>query len=314
MPDRPLPAYTPEGHRGTVQPPLPARVLGLSWSSGGDAGPGPRAWPTTRRHNRTRRRSYLQGATVALEHRRIGTVGAVQYALRVLESVDSHRHGVTAEQLAREIGVPLGYLTQLLSMLRRERYLGFLPGGGYVIGESMVLLGAANRDLALAEKLRTVLSDLRDEVGAAVYFSRYDDGEVRIIDFADGPNTPKVNEWVDFRSAAHASAVGKCLLSQLDHNGRLEHLSRHRPARLTSRTEVDDRVLLTKLERQPASVPTLDLQEYAVGTVCAAIPVTIGKTLACLALSMPYAQAHRLRPAVDTLHERAAPVLLSMSI
>ncbi len=119
---------------------------------------------------------------------------------------------------------------------------------------------------------------------------------------------------MDFRSAAHASAVGKCLLSQLDHNGRLEHLSRHRPARLTSRTEVDDRALLTKLERQPASVPTLDLQEYAVGTVCAAIPVTIGKTVACLALSMPYAQAHRLRPAVDTLNERAAPVLLSMSI
>lgn len=251
---------------------------------------------------------------MALEHRQLGPVHAVRYALRVLETVDTHRDGVTAEQLAREIGVPLGYLTQLLSMLRRERYLGFLPGGGYVIGESMVLLGAANKNLALAEKLRTILSELRDEVGAAVYFSRYDDGEVKIIDFADGPNAPKVNEWVDFRSAAHASAVGKCLLSQLDHNGRLEHLSRHRPARLTSRTEVDDRVLLTKLERQPASVPTLDLQEYAIGTVCAAIPVTIGKTVACLALSMPYSQAHRLRPAVDTLHERAAPVLLSMSL
>ncbi|MEC3994375.1 IclR family transcriptional regulator C-terminal domain-containing protein [Actinacidiphila sp. DG2A-62] len=230
------------------------------------------------------------------------------------QSVDSHRHGVTAEQLAREIGVPMAYLEQLLGMLRHERYLGFLPGGGYVVGESLVLLGAADRDAALAEKLKAVLAELRDEVGAAVYFSRYDDGEVKIIDFADGPNAPKVNEWVDFRSSAHASAVGKCLLAQLDHNGRLEHLSRHRPARLTSRTEVDDRVLLTKLERQPATVPTLDLQEYAVGTVCAAIPVTIGKTVACLALSMPYAQAHRLRPAADTLHERAAPVLLSMSI
>jgi DNA-binding IclR family transcriptional regulator len=257
----------------------------------------------------------LQGVTVALEHRQVGpAVYAVQYALRVLESVNTHRDGVTAEQLAREIGVPLSYISQLLSMLRRERYLGFLPGGGYVVGESLVLLGAANRDLALAEKLKDILVGLRDEVDAAVYFSRYDDGEVRIIDFADGPKAPKVNEWVDFRSAAHASAVGKCLLSQLDHNGRREHLSRHRPARLTSRTEIDDRVLLTKLERQPASIPTLDLQEYAVGTVCAAIPVTIGSTVACLALSMPYAQAHRLRPAVDTLHERAAPVLLSMSI
>ncbi|MEV6012516.1 IclR family transcriptional regulator C-terminal domain-containing protein [Streptomyces sp. NPDC051976] len=251
---------------------------------------------------------------MALENRQIAPVYAVQNALRVLESVDSHRHGVTAEQLAREIGVPLDYLTHLLAMLRRERYLGFLPGGGYVIGESLVLLGAANRDQALADKLKAVLTELRDEVGAAVYFSRYDDGEVHIIDFADGPNAPKVNEWVDFRSAAHASAVGKCLLSQLDHNSRLEHLSRHRPARLTSRTVVNDRVLLTKLERQPASVPTLDLQEYAVGTVCAAIPVTIGKTVACLALSMPYSQAHRLKPAVDTLHQRAAPVLLSFTI
>jgi len=251
---------------------------------------------------------------VALEHRQTAPVYAVQHALRVLESVDTHRHGVSAEQLARELGVPVGYLSQLLTMLQHERYLGFLPGGGYVLGETLVLLGAANHDEALAEKLRTILVELRDEVGAAVYFSRYDDGEVRIIDFADGPNAPKVNEWVDFRSAAHASAVGKCLLSQLDHNSRLEHLSRHRPARLTSRTEIDDRALLTKLERQPASVPTLDLQEYAVGTVCAAIPVTIGTTVACLALSMPLAQAHRLKPAVDTLNQRAAPVLLSMSI
>ena len=250
---------------------------------------------------------------MALEHRQTAPVYAVQHALRVLESVDTHRHGVSAEQLAREIGVPVGYLSQLLAMLQSERYLGFLPGGGYVLGETLVLLGAANHDEALAEKLRTILVELRDEVGAAVYFSRYDDGEVRIIDFADGPNAPKVNEWVDFRSAAHASAVGKCLLSQLDHNSRLEHLSRHRPARLTSRTVIDDRALLTKLERQPASVPTLDLQEYAVGTVCAAIPVTIGKTVACLALSMPLAEAHRLKPAVDSLNERAAPVLLSMS-
>ncbi|WUH93390.1 helix-turn-helix domain-containing protein [Streptomyces sp. NBC_00433] len=251
---------------------------------------------------------------MALEHRQTAPVYAVQHALRVLESVDTHRHGVSAEQLAREIGVPVGYLSQLLAMLQRERYLGFLPGGGYVLGETLVLLGAANHDEALAEKLRAILAELRDEVGAAVYFSRYDDGEVRIVDFADGPNAPKVNEWVDFRSAAHASAVGKCLLAQLDHNSRLEHLSRHRPARLTSRTVIDDRALLTRLERQPASVPTLDLQEYAVGTVCAAIPVTIGKTVACLALSMPLAEAHRLKPAVDTLNQRAAPMLLSMTI
>jgi DNA-binding IclR family transcriptional regulator len=251
---------------------------------------------------------------VATGHRQTAPVHAFEYALRVLESVDAHRYGVTAEQLAHEIGVPLTYLTGVLTMLRRERYLGFLPGGGYVIGESAALLGSAGRGLAPAEKLQSILAELRDEVGAAVYFSRYEEGEVRVIDVADSPATPKVNEWVDFRSAAHASAVGKCLLAQLDHRGRVDHLARHPLARLTSRTEVDDRALLAKLERQPASVPTLDLQEYAVGTVCAAIPVTIGKEVACLALSMPAAGTHRLRPAAEALHERAAPILLSLNL
>ncbi|MDX3074740.1 IclR family transcriptional regulator [Streptomyces sp. NPDC088354] len=251
---------------------------------------------------------------MALEHRQVAPVYAVQHALRVLETVDKHRHGVSAEQLAREIGVPIGYLSQLLAMLNRERYLNALPGGGYAVGESLVLLGSASRDTALAEKIKNVLMALRDEVGAAVYFSRYDDGEVKIVDFADGPAAPKVNEWVDFRSAAHASAVGKCLLTQLDHDGRRDHLSRHKIVRLTSKTTISEKVLLTKLESQPASAPTLDLQEYAIGTVCAAIPVTIGATVGCLALSLPVNQAHRLKGAADTLNERAAPVLLSLAL
>ncbi|WP_329132309.1 helix-turn-helix domain-containing protein [Streptomyces sp. NBC_01476] len=251
---------------------------------------------------------------MATEHRQTGPVYEVQYALRVLESVDAHRHGVTAEQLARELGVPHGYLTRLLIMLRRERYLEFLPGGGYVIGDAMPSLTPADRETALAERLQATLAELRDEVGAAVYFCRYEEGEVSVVDIADGPTTPRVNEWIDFRSAAHATASGKCLLAQLDHYGRVEHFARHRPIRLTSRTETDENILLTKLERHPATVPSLDLQEYAVGTVCAAIPVTIGKTVACLALSMPAAGAHRLRPAVDALHERAAPMLLSMAL
>ncbi|WP_405581970.1 IclR family transcriptional regulator [Streptomyces sp. NBC_01190] len=248
------------------------------------------------------------------QYRQPGPVYAVRYALRVLETVDAHRHGVTAEHLAEHTGVPLTYMGQLLSMLRREGYLAPAPGCRYVLGESTLLLGAADRDAAVAERLRAILVELREEIGAAVYFGRYDEGEVRIVDYADSPETPAVNEWVDFRSSGHASAMGKCLLAQLDHNGRLDHFSRHHPARLTSRTEVDDRVLLTRLERQPATVPTLDLQEYAVGTVCAAIPVTIGNAAAALALSLPATRAHRLRPAVDALHERAAPALLSMSI
>ncbi|MEV6043552.1 IclR family transcriptional regulator [Streptomyces xanthochromogenes] len=239
----------------------------------------------------------------------------VQYVLRVLEAISRHGGGVTDVQIARETGLPTAHLASMLLMLRREGYVEQVADGAYVIGDSMVLLGSgAARQQALETKLQDTLMSLRDSVGAAVYISRYIDGEVKITQYADGPRAPKVNEWVDFKSAAHASAVGKCLLTQLDQNGRRDHLSRHKIARLTSRTITSEKVLFSKLDSQPATVPVLDLQEYAVGTVCAAVPLTAGSAVGCLALSMPIEHAHRLRAAADTLNRRAAPVVLSLAI
>lgn len=166
----------------------------------------------------------------------------------------------------------------------------------------------------MREQIQRALDRLRDSLGAAVYVSRYVDGEVTITQYAAGPTTPAVNEWVDFRFSAHATALGKSLLGQLDHNGRRDHLSRHKMARLTSRTITSDRLLLSRLETQPPTVPHLDLQEYAVGTVCAAVPITAGSSVGCLALSLPVEHAHRLRRAADTLNREAGPVLLSLAI
>ncbi|MGR8010361.1 IclR family transcriptional regulator [Streptomyces hypolithicus] len=240
---------------------------------------------------------------------------SVQYALRVLETVSKHASGVTDVQIARETGLPPAHLTSLLFMLRREGYVEQVTDGSYNVGDSLILLGSgATRREALQAKLRQTLHQLRDSVGAAVYISRYIDGEIRITRVADGPLTPAVNEWVDFRSAGHASAIGKCLLTQLDQNGRRDHLSRHKTARLTSKTITNERVLFSTLDSQPATVPVLDLQEYAVGTVCAAVPLTAGSAVGCLALSLPVEHAHRLRAAADTLNRRAAPVALSLAL
>ncbi|QEV18249.1 IclR family transcriptional regulator [Streptomyces alboniger] len=252
---------------------------------------------------------------MALKHKATAPHDSVQSALRVLEIVTRHGSGVTTAGLAREARLPATRLAPLLRTLRREGYVEQTADGTYTAGESLSRLGSAHRrDEALREKLQRTLDGLRDSIGAAVYISRYVDGEVRVTDFAAGPRTPAVNEWVDFRSSAHASAIGKSLLTQLDVNGRRDHLSRHKMARLTSRTITNERVLLNRLAAQPATVPVLDLQEYAVGTVCAAVPITAGSSVGCLALSLPVEHAHRLREAADTLNRGAGRVLLSLAI
>ncbi|MFE9607085.1 IclR family transcriptional regulator [Streptomyces sp. NPDC006012] len=252
---------------------------------------------------------------MALKHEPTAPYHSAQDALRVLETVARHTTGVTDTELGRLTRLGPDRLTALLRMLRREGYVEQGADGAYVTGDALRRLGSAHgREQALREKLQHMLVRLRDSVGAAVYLSRYVDGEVRITQYADGPATPAVNEWVDFRSSAHATALGKSLLTQLDHDGRRDHLARHKMARLTSRTITSDRLLLSRLESQPATVPVLDLQEYAVGTVCAAVPVTAGSSVGCLALSLPVEHAHRLRQAADTLNRGAAPVLLSLAI
>ncbi|MEH0470520.1 IclR family transcriptional regulator [Streptomyces hayashii] len=252
---------------------------------------------------------------MALKHEPTAPYHSAQDALRVLEAMARHSTGVTDDELARESGLSAERLTTLLRMLRREGYVEQIADGAYVTGDALARLGSTHqREQALHDKLQHTLDRLRDSVGAAVYISRYVDGEVTITQYADGPTTPSVNEWVDFRSSAHATALGKSLLGQLDHNGRRDHLSRHKMARLTSRTITSDKLLLSRLESQPPTVPVLDLQEYAIGTVCAAVPITAGSTAGCLALSLPVAHAHRLRQAAETLNRNAAPVLLSLAI
>ncbi|MCK1821355.1 IclR family transcriptional regulator [Streptomyces sp. XM83C] len=252
---------------------------------------------------------------MALTHEPTAPYQSAQDALRVLETVARYTTGVTDAVLARETQLGMERLTSLLLMLRREGYVRQITDGAYVTGAAFSRLGAAQgHEEALRDQLQRTLNRLRDSVGAAVYLSRYTDGEVKVTQYAAGPATPAVHEWVDFRYAAHATAVGKSLLTQLDHNSRRDHLARHKMARLTSKTITSDKLLLSRLAAQPPTVPVLDLQEYAIGTVCAAVPITAGSTVGCLALSLPVEHAHRLRKAADTLNRNAAPVLLSLAI
>jgi DNA-binding IclR family transcriptional regulator len=239
----------------------------------------------------------------------------VRYALRLLEKVSQQPEGVPEETLAQELELPPQQLGQLLLMLREEEYILQLPDGGYTAGQALLGLNSGDtRQQVREEKLNQALDKLRQTIGAAVYIGRYANGEMTIPHVSATEERPAVNQWVDFRYAAHATAIGKCLLSQLDHDGRQDHFSRHKAARLTSRTITDRRVLLTALERQPATMPMLDLQEYAVGTLCAAVPLTAGSAVGCLALSLPVGEAHRLREAAETLNEQAAPALLSLAL
>lgn len=150
---------------------------------------------------------------------------AVHQALRVLEVVNRYSGGVNLTQIARETGLPQLVLARATEQLIRANLATPIGPDAYVAGNSLLLAESTTGEGR--GHLRETLAWLRDAVGAAVYVARYTDGEVAITQYVDGPATPVVEEWVDFRVAAHASAVGKALLAQLDHDERKDHLARH---------------------------------------------------------------------------------------
>ncbi|MFB9515068.1 IclR family transcriptional regulator domain-containing protein [Streptomyces purpureus] len=236
---------------------------------------------------------------------------AVQRILDVLDLIGGAGRPVGAERISRATGLPHQILEQLLYWLCEQGLAAATDDGGYRAGPVMLMM-SGQLDVPPEQVLQQTLAGLRDAAGAAVYVSSYTDGEVRISRYADGPDTPKVHEWVDFRACAHASAVGKSLLAQLDFDGRMDHLSRRRPMRLTSRTITDRRELFRALDGAGPAAAQFDLLEYSTTEVCAAVPLGVAREADCVALSLPVAQRHRLVAAARTLSGRSAGLLLSL--
>ncbi|MER5735071.1 MULTISPECIES: helix-turn-helix domain-containing protein [unclassified Streptomyces] len=239
-------------------------------------------------------------------------IGSVQRALRLLEAVASHEDGAPAKQLARETGLPLPTTYHLLRTLTHEGYLRREKGAFY-LGEAAARLAGGGAVQNRRIKIEDSLAHWRDEIGVPVYFALYRDGEIELVSVADTPNSPAVEEWADFRETGHAHAIGQCLLSQLDLKSRQDHLDRHPVEAITPYTVRNRRMLLDRLGGLGRMEPLVERQEYALGTVCAAIPITAGSTAATLAISLPLHQEERLLPAVERLRKEIGSLFSSLA-
>jgi DNA-binding IclR family transcriptional regulator len=239
-------------------------------------------------------------------------IGSVQRALRLLEAVGSHEGGAPAKQLARETGLPLPTAYHLLRTLTHEGYL-LRDRGVFTLGEAAHRLAGAGTLQNRRTKIEDCLARWRDAIGVPVYFAVYHDGEIELVAVSDTPAAPAVDEWADFRATGHAHAIGQCLLSQLGDRERRDHLDRHPVQAITPYTVRDHRTLLERLDRGTADGPHVERQEYALGTLCAAIPIIAGTAAAAMAISVPLHAEDRLLPAVEQLRSEIGALLGSLT-
>lgn len=210
-------------------------------------------------------------------------IGSVQRALRLLEAVAASEDPVAAKSLARMTGLALPTTYHLLRTLVFEGYLRKLADG-YVVGPAAMVPSTPAMQ-SLVPRIRPVLKSLRDEVGGATYLSVFSEGEIRLLDIADGPSVPCVDLWVGVHESGHATAFGKCILAGLSATDRAEYISKHQLHDLTPNTITDRRVLERQLDGQ-AEIWS-DAEEYLLGTACFAAPIRVGELVGAVAVSLP---------------------------
>ncbi|KJL24980.1 HTH-type transcriptional regulator YiaJ [Microbacterium oxydans] len=211
-------------------------------------------------------------------------IGSVQRALRLVDIVANSPRPLPTKMLAAITGLTPGTTYNLVRTLVHEGYLSSEPDG-VVLGSRFPSFQQqiSSRGVFLA-RVRAALREVTEEVGATAYLSRFDDGEMHLVDIVDAVRNPRVELWVGLQSSAHATALGKQILADLSEEDRLDYLSRHRLPELTPRTITDRRALLTQLERSPGWA--VDHEEYAIGATCLAVPVVAPGVRASLAISL----------------------------
>ncbi|MFD3565912.1 IclR family transcriptional regulator C-terminal domain-containing protein [Streptomyces sp. NPDC058667] len=214
--------------------------------------------------------------------------------------------GIDTRTLRRRTRMPFPLVVRLLDWLRGQRFVDTV-GGSHVPGPLMDLLTRPDPD---QRRIKSALGDLRDELGAAVYLSAYTDGEIIIQESASSDTAPPVLERAPFGLTAHASAVGKSLLAQLNFAARMDHLSRYPSVQLTGRTITSPRKLFERLDGHGPHSAQFDLLEYSETELCVAFSLGLPGRASSIAISLPHTEHERLIDTAEALSRRATGFLL----
>ena len=194
---------------------------------------------------------------------------AVQSALAILETVARAGAGVTAKEVAEEVGLPPATTYRLLNLLVGEEYLVRLPDlHGFALGRKVSGLTGGSGPVPLSTAARDVVSELRGRLRCGVHLVVYTATTLRCADI-DPDHPLQAPELLERH--LHASAPGKLLLAEQPDWQELVHPQRlHRVTERTVTRAADLDAELRELRGRGCAVQAGQLHD---GLACAAVPV-----------------------------------------
>ncbi len=239
--------------------------------------------------------------------------GSVGRTLDILEAVAAHG-GASAREIADATGLPLPTVYRLVRELLDGDYLVHIrEERRFELGYKLHRLGVSlHEQIGVSREVRAQVTELHQRLGVAAYLAVHRGSQIVVVVTADSPAHPRLPA-LDFgyHEAAHATALGKILLANMDTEHRLLHLDPEPMPPFTDDTIRDHATLFAQLDTVAARGVAWEFGEFHRGASCAAAAVRAegGALVGSVAVSAPARRFASGRTEVETaLRETASRI------
>jgi IclR family transcriptional regulator, acetate operon repressor len=205
------------------------------------------------------------------------TLSTARHVLQALEIIARHPRGIPIKALARQLDISLSSGYYLVSSMREQGFVEPSPAGSglYTLGPKFAELYRGYVAASLQpERLQPVLEELRDQASARAYAALWRDGDLEVVEIRGRRGSRELPDVTKgFRGAAHALALGKVYLSSLPRSQWPRYLRGSTYQRYTPATIATPEALTANLRTVRDTGLAFDLQEFAAGSCCIAVPV-----------------------------------------
>lgn len=216
----------------------------------------------------------------------------VQSAARtigILLEVAKSENGLTTKEISERVGIGRQATYHLLHTLVEAGMLTRAEGRRYLLGLRVGTIAAGfERQLAPNEHLAPLVREIAGDTGETSYATGWWSNEIAVLAVARGTNPVQAAEVSQGHIGhAHARASGKLLLSSATPANREAFLESHEREKLTPHTKTGIAELEAEFERIREQGYSEDLEEYAEGLCCLAVPLSAAPSSFALAISAP---------------------------
>jgi len=219
------------------------------------------------------------------------TLSSVRRCLEVLEAFSAEEPELSLAQVSRRLGCHKSSVFRILSTLAARGYVEKNAlNHTYRLGWKLLdLAGRLAGGYKLPDIAAPFMEALAQSTGEIVHLSILDGEEIVYLEKKGRSQPLTVSTMVGGRNPAHASAMGKVLLSGLPKAERAALLGRGPLARLTANTITDPQLLSRELEAVRRRGYALDDEESFQGIRCLAAPLRDrdGRVVAAISVTAP---------------------------